>query len=441
MESLKMIYRHTNISLKDEIIKLFEDNGVKVEKVRGKQRTLFKANGNLLYITYKEKIDEESEKENYYLQVNKGLVSDTLSKYGNLTILVICGSLSQILVIDGKDFLELTSGSKEYSDKNVKFNVFITKRKADFQIRLTDLGFLDVNKYVNAFDKCSLTDKVSNILVQIQQSEKSEIISVPKSIETPQIRFIRKEVTNFNKDRVKELFRSGDGNKFENFIKSFFDFLGFEIDTQTSGQNGELDVVCLTPMQIGIECRSTRQNVGVDILDELNRHIRRYENKSGLSGFIGLVICDKLTPQLIEDIKTEKRYFIDSETIIALMQFSFNYPFSPMEFSYFFSKYGNIQTSINTYLESKMEKIRLRESIVSIFENVSDVMEFADIKAYLKIAGFKTNDEELNKALTELTSPFLNWLENIENKYRLIFPEAIYQNQQNKSKEIIKWMN
>ena len=431
----------SSMDLKDEIIKLFDDNGVKIEKIRGKHRTLFKANGNVLYITYKERIIEESEQENYYLQVNKGLVSDALSKYGNLTILIICGSMSQILAIDGKDFLELTHGSKEYPDKNIKFNVFVTKRKAVFQMRLTGLDLLDVNKYANAFDKCSLTDEVSNILIQIQQSEESEIISVPKSIETPQIRFIRKEVTNFNKDKVKELFHSGDGNKFENFIKSFFDFLGFDIDKQTSGQNGELDVICLTPVQISIECRSTKQNVGVDILDELNRHIRRYENKSGLSGFIGLVICDKLTPQLIEDIKTEKRYFMDSEAIIALMQFSFNYPFSPMEFSYFFNEYGNIQTSVKTYLESKMEKIRLRESILSIFENVNDIMEFADIKAHLKIVGFKTNDEELNKALTELTSPFLNWLENIENKYRLIFPEVIYQNQQNKSKEIIKWMN
>jgi len=353
------------MDLKDEIIKLFDDNGVKIEKIRGKHRTLFKANGNVLYITYKERIIEESEQENYYLQVNKGLVSDALSKYGNLTILIICGSMSQILAIDGKDFLELTHGSKEYPDKNIKFNVFVTKRKAVFQMRLTGLDLLDVNKYANAFDKCSLTDEVSNILIQIQQSEESEIVPIAKSIEPQKIRFIRKEVTNFNKDKVKELFHSGDGNKFENFIKSFFDFLGFEIDKQTSGQNGELDVICLTPVQIGIECRSTKQNVGVDILDELNRHIRRYENKSGLSGFIGLVICDKLTPQLIEDIKTEKRYFINSEAIIALMQFSFNYPFSPMEFSYFFNEYGNIQTSVNAYLESKMEKIRLRPTLSS----------------------------------------------------------------------------
>jgi len=426
------------MNLKDKLIKLFEENNIKVEKLKGRQRTLYKVNGNLLYITFKERIGEKVESENYYLQVNKRLVQESLAKQENLTIFIICGSLSQILTIDGKDFLELTARTRVYSDGNIKFNVLVTKRKTDFRIRFTELGIVEANKYVNAFNKCSLTDKVASVIAKIQKDTKYETVSTEKRIEIPQIRIIRKEKTIFDEVYVRKLLSSGEGDKLEKFTLSLFEFWGFEIDKEISGQNGELDVICVSPVCIGIECRSIKGNVGVNIIDELNRHIRRYENKSGLSNFIGLIVCDNPTSQLIEDLRTEKRFFISSETIITLMRFTFNYPLSPIEFRYFFREYGDIKTNVEDYLKQKLEKLNMREAIISIFTNIGEMLDYADIKANLKVRGFKITDDELKESLIELSSPLINWLEKRDNQYKLIFSEKFWENQQQKSMEVLR---
>jgi len=428
------------MNLKDNLIKLFEENHIKVEKLKGRQRTLYKVNGNLLYITFKERVGEETESENYYLQVNKRLVQESLARQEKLTIFIICGSLSQILTIDGNDFLELTRRTKIYPDGNIKFNVLVTKRKADFRIRFTKLGIVEANKYINAFDKCSLTEKVANVVKKIQKDTEYKVVLAEKKIEVPQIKVIRKEKTTFDETKVRELLNSGKGDNLEKFILSLFEFWGFEIDKETSGQNGELDVICVSPVLIGIECRSTTQSVGVNIIDELNRHIRRYENKSSLLGFIGLIVCDNPTSQLIEDIKTEKRFLMSSETIITLMRFTFNYPLSPTEFQYFFQGYGDINTSVKAYLDQKLEKVKIRETIVSIFKNVCEVLDYADIKAHLKVLGFKITDDELKEALIELSSPLINWLQERENRYKLIFSERFWKNQQQKLMEVLQWL-
>ena len=429
------------MNLKDTLVKLFEENNIKVAKLKGRQRTLYKVNGSLLYITFKERVGEETESENYYLQVNKRLVQESIAKEENLTIFVICGSLSQILTIDGKAFLELTKRSKVYRDGNIKFNVLVTKRKADFRIRFTELGIIEANKYINAFDKCSLTDKVASVVAKIQKDTGYEVISDEKKIEIPQIKVIRKEKTIFDEIKVKELLNSGEGDKLEKFILSLFEFWGFEIDKETSGQNGELDVICISPLCIGIECRSTKQNVGVNIIDELNRHIRRYENKNGLSNFIGLIVCDSPTSQLIEDIRTEKRFLISSETIITLMRFTFNYPLSPIEFQYFFREYGDIKATVDDYLKQKLERLNIREAIISIFTNIGEALDYADIRAHLKVLGFRVKDDELEKSLIELSSPLINWLEKRENQYTLIFSEKFWESQQQKLAEVLKWLH
>lgn len=428
------------MNLKDKLIKLFEKNNIKVEKLKGRQRTLYKVNGNLLYITFKERVGEEAESENYYLQVNKRLVQELLAKQESLTIFIICGSLSQILTIDGKDFLELTRNAKVYSDGNVKFNVLVTKRKADFRIRFTKLGIIEANKYVNAFDNCSLTDKVTNVIEKIREDTKYDAVSAEKKIEIPQVRIIRKEKAIFDEAAVRKLLSSGDGNKLEKFILSLFEFWGFEIDKETSGKNGELDVICVSPIHIGIECRSTKGNVGVNIIDELNRHIRRYENKSRLPNFIGLIVCDNPTSELIEDLKTEKRFLMNSETIITLMRFTFNYPLSPIEFQYFFREYGDMRTNVENHLRQKLEKLNMRETIISIFADVGETLSYADIKANLKVRGFKKTDDELKESLIELSSPLINWLEKRDDQYKLIFSEKFWENTQQKLKEVLKWL-
>lgn len=427
------------MNLRDDLIKLFEENGIKVERLRGRQRTLYKVNGNLLYITFKERAGEERESENYYLQVNKKLVQYALARQENLTIFIICGSLSQILTIDGKVFLELTKETKVYPDGNIKFNVLVTRRKADFRIRFTKLGIIEANKYLNAFENCRLTDRISNIVKKIQ-NQAGEYNNAPteKTVEIPQIRVIRKEKTTFDETKVRELLSSGEGNKLEKFILSLFEFWGFKIDKEISGQNGELDLICVSPILIGIECRSTKGNVGVNIIDELNRHIRRYENKSSLSNLTGLIICDSPTTQLIEDLRTEKRFLMDSNSIICLMNFTFKYPLSPIEFQYFFREYGDIKRNVEDYLNRKLKMLELREAIISIFTDIGEILEYADIKAHLKIRGFKITDDELKEALIELSSPLINWLERSDTQFKLIFSEKFFENQKQKLMEIQK---
>jgi hypothetical protein len=428
------------MNLKDNLIKLFQENNIKVKKLKGRQRTLYEVNGNLLYITFKERVGEEAESENYYLQVNKKLVQEVLAKKENLTVFIICGTLSQILTIDGKDFLELTQKAKLYPDGNIKFNVLVTKKKTDFSIRFTELGIVEANKYVNAFEKCSLSDKIASVIKKIQKQAEYEVAPTEKKIEIPQIKIIRKEKTTFDEAKVMKLLSFGEGDRLEKFILILFEFWGFEVDKEISGQNGELDVICVSPIPIGVECRSTTQSVGVNIIDELNRHIRRYENKRGLSGFIGLIVCDNPTSQLIEDIKTEKRFFVGTETILTLMRFTFNYPLSPIEFQYFFKEYGDIKVNVDNYLKQKLERLKLREAIISIFVNVGEVLDYYDIKANLKVRGFKITDDELRDSLIELSSPFINWLEKRDNEYKLIFSEKFWENQQQKLMEVLKWL-
>jgi hypothetical protein len=300
------------------------------------------------------------------------------------------------------------------------------------------LGIIDVNKYVNAFDKCLLTNKVTSILAKIQQEAEQRMPLAEKKIEIPRIKVIRKEKTIFDEEKVRELIRSGEGDKLEKFILNLFELWGFDIDKETSGKNGELDVVCVSPNPIGIECRSTKQSVGVNIIDELNRHIRRYENRTGISNFIGLIVCDSPTSQLIEDIKTEKRFLMDNETIITLMQFTFDYPISPIEFKYFFKNYGDIKASVKDYLDRKSEKIKIRETIASIFKEAGEVLDYADIKAHLKVRGFEITESDLREALIELSSPLTNWLEKEGNQYKLIWSEKFGVNQQQKLMEVLR---
>ena len=85
----------------------------------------------------------------------------------------------------------------------------------------------------------------------------------------------------------------------------------------------------------------------------------------------------------------------------------------------------------------------MRETIVSIFKKVGEVMDCADIKAHLKVLGFEiTNDFEndLKESLIELSSPLTNWLEKRGNQYKLIFSEKFRENQQQKSMEVLKWL-
>jgi hypothetical protein len=159
-----------------------------------------------------------------------------------------------------------------------------------------------------------------------------------------------------------------------------------------------------------------------------------------LSNFIGLIVCDNPTSQLIEDLKTEKRFFISSETIITLMRFTFNYPLSPIEFQYFFREYGDIKTNVENYLRQKLEKLNMREAIISIFTDVGEMLSYADIKANLKVRGFKITDDELKESLIELSSPLINWLEKRDNQYKLIFSEKFWENQQQKSMEVLRWL-
>lgn len=117
------------MNLKDHIIKLFEENNIKVKKLKGRQRTLYKVNGNLLYVTFKERVGNETEKENYYLQVNKRLVQESLAKREKLTIFIICGSLSQILTIDGEE-----------NQLNEIINYLFDKHSAVFEDKLLPSG-------------------------------------------------------------------------------------------------------------------------------------------------------------------------------------------------------------------------------------------------------------------------------------------------------------
>ncbi|HCJ67213.1 MAG TPA: hypothetical protein DHV62_07820 [Elusimicrobia bacterium] len=131
---------------------------------------------------------------------------------------------------------------------------------------------------------------------------------------------------------------------------------------------------------------------------------------------------------------------MSSETIITLMRFTFNYPLSPIEFQYFFKEYGNINASVKIYLDLKLEKIKIGETIISIFKNVGEVLDYADIKAHLKVLGFRVTDDELKESLIELSSPLINWLEKNNNQYKLIFSEKFWGNQQQKSMEVLKWL-
>jgi len=131
---------------------------------------------------------------------------------------------------------------------------------------------------------------------------------------------------------------------------------------------------------------------------------------------------------------------MDSESIISLMRFTFNYPLSPIEFQYFFREYGDTKVSIEDYLKQKLERLNIREAIISIFENVGEVLSYADIKAHLKVRGLKITDDELKEALIELSSPLINWLEWSDNQYKLIFSEKFWENQQQKLAEVLKWL-
>ncbi len=72
--------------------------------------------------------------------------------------------------------------------------------------------------------------------------------------------------------------------------------------------------------------------------------------------------------------------------------------------------------------------------------DLDEVLDYADIKAHLKVRGFKITDDELKECLIELSSPLINWLGKRGDQYELIFSEKFCENQQQKLMEVLKWL-
>lgn len=420
------------MELREQFLNILESHGAKIQKVRNGGKVIYRVNGSLLYITFSKNLGTENE-EKYFLQVNQRKLERFLSPDKSLFILLICGDLDNTFVIPVDEFLSMVKDYEVAADGNWKINMIgrreIFKVNESYEIRLGKNKYY-ITDYKNKFEMLKAKEKtVKGIILAIQSLQDSKLkgaIKKPGILPpaTYKIDLGRSKEIALNYEKLIALSESGDGSQFEKALMLFLKYLGFEIDEATSGKPGELDIVCLSPIKIGIECRSTEKKVGADIIDELKRHLRRYEVRGGYpqNSFKGLIVCADITEQFIEDALTEKVFSLKVPTFVKLIQLSMTCPVSSYEFEDFFSEYGSIDQIVLCFIEDKEREIKLREDVLNVLAQKARPLNYYEIRTLLENEGWNIEDieEELDKALTELSSPLINAVRIANDKYQYI---------------------
>jgi|GEM_PF-3344949 len=420
------------MELREQFLNILESQGAKIQKVKNGGKVVHKVNGSLLYITFSKNLGDESEGK-YFLQVSQKKLEQFLSRDKNLFVLLICGDLDNTFVIPVDEFLNMVKDYEVAADGNWKINISgkreILKINEYYEVRLGKNKYY-ISNYKNKFEILKAKEKiVKGIISAIQSLQDSKLKGVIEKPRTPvpttyRIELGRSEGVMFNCDRVIALSESGSGSQFERVMMLFLKYLGFEIDEATSGKPGELDIVCLSPIKIGIECRSTERRVGADIIDELKRHLRRYEmrNSHPKNSFKGLIICADITDQFIEDALTEKVFSLKVSSFVKLLQLSVICPVSPYEFQNFFNEYGSIDQVVLSFISDKQRSMKLREDVLNILAQKARPLNYYEIRTLLENQGWNVEDteKELNKVLTELSSPLINAIRVANDEYEYI---------------------
>ena len=351
------------MNLKEEFIKLIQKQGIEIKKIEGGGKVIYKVNGSLLYITFSKNLGTEEE-EKYFLQINE----KKMKKFSKeeLFILLICGTIDNIFVIPSKKFIEMVKNYKIAKDGNWKINIHgkkeVIRLQEEYEMTLGKNRY-SLLPYKNKFENLKIKEETINkIIFTIQNLQKYKLKEKLDKVKIPKIFYYielkKQKILDIPKEKIIKLAKSGEGKKFEKLVLLFFKYLGFEIDEITSGKPGELDVICLYPFKIGIECRSTGKSVGVNIIDELKRHIRRYEekNKYKKDSFKGLIICEDTTKQFNETCIREKCFSLSVSTFANLLKLTAKYPLSPIELEEFFKNYGSIDDAVNNFIRDKEKK-------------------------------------------------------------------------------------
>lgn len=417
------------MDLKEEFVKLIERQNIEVQKVKGGGKVIYKVNGSFLYITFSKNLGTE-QKEKYFLQVNEKKIKNFSKE--ELFILLICGAIDNIFVIPSKKFLDMIKDYKVAKDGNWKINIEgkteVIKIQEEYEITLGKNKY-PLLQYKNKFDNLKAKEEtIKKIIFTIQNLQQYKLKEKTGKAKLPEITYHieieRQMIFNIIPEKIIQLAKSGEGRKFEKLVLLFFKYLGFEIDEVTSGKSGELDIICLSPFKIGIECRSTGKNVGVNIIDELKRHVRRYEEKNGYerNSFKGLIVGEDTTKQFNDDCKREKCFSLRTSTFVNLLKLTAKYHLSPIELEDFFKDYGSIDDGVANFIENKERKIKMREIVINILKEKSRPLNYHEIKVLTESKGFKEAEveEEINKILIELSSPINNIIRKIEDKYELI---------------------
>ena len=420
------------MELREQFLALVESQGAKIQKIKKAGKVLYEVNGSLLYITFSKNLGSGDE-EKYFLQVNQEKLERALSQNKSLFILLICGDVDNTFVIPVDEFLNMVKDYEVAADGNWKINISgrreILKINEYYEVKLGRNKYY-ITDYKNKFEilraKEEVVKGITSVIQSLQDSKLKGGVEEPKILlpTTYRIELGKREGVALNYEKLIALSESGDGSQFEKAIMLFLKYLGFGIDEATSGKAGELDIICLSPIKIGIECRSTERRVGADIIDELKRHLRRYEVRNGYpkDSFKGLIICADTTEQFIEDAVTEKVFSLKVPSFVKLIQLSRICPISPYEFENFFSEYGNIDEVMLSFIGDKQRSVKLREDVLSILAQKTRPLNYYEIRTLLENQGWNVEDteRELNKALIELSSPLINAVGIVNDKYEYI---------------------
>jgi len=417
---------------RQKILDILNENNVKIDKVKGMGKIGYKINGLFVYFTFSKNLGSE-EKPKYFLQVNKNKIDTLITKNINFSIFLICGNIDNTFVISKEEFLRFFKDFKTAKDGNWKINIIGIRRQIKIEqkytLKLKKDNEFDITPLLNNYSKLELRDEVKNSFLKLLDIYKKEGFQEIFEKDIPlypiKIKFKKETRNEVNISKIMEIAKSGKGTLFESLVKEIFRYFGFEIDDEISGKNGELDVICISPLAIGIECRSTKGNVGVNILDELNRHIRRYKEKNKIERIYGLIICDTITKQLSDDSITEGAFIIDIKTLSTLFQYSLNNYFSPLDFEKFFTEAGNISNKIMDFIQNNERRIALREQIIGVLKEKKRGLQPIEIKTILESKGWRIEvlNKELEQCLIELSSPLIGYIEKENDKYSLVWDE------------------
>jgi hypothetical protein len=251
--------------------------------------------------------------------------------------------------------------------------------------------------------------------------------SIPRSSK-PQDWFSKISSYGYRSDETIENQKSNyqAGTDFEIIIRQSLEFLGFKVDEAHQGGAGGIDVFCSSPYNLVGECKCGKgiPDSTVEQLDRIaKRHLKeRYESANRF-----IIGPGQPSPQLLESAKLPQTSIMKPETLEKLVEFHNQYPISLIELRDKCLLTGQMDESVQKFLEELTLRVKLRSHIISLVKKHQETTKDEYVEVGTLYGAYHANPPqeldrtELKEILIELASPLTGYLGRVKGTDRFYF--------------------